>query len=327
MEGRDSYGSAKIGIIDEDKSNDVERQVGSGSILNGRGFATSIFQSEFISNITTSKQINGQNKQCNWTKSAVKIEEGIAWITSTKFIGLREGALNVGAGAIVYIDQSTQIFGNTISQTNLKENPIQRNIICRGTSINKAQLHAESISFLINNSGIESRNKWILISNDSCKVFGSVSTSPSLLFVPIITKFIAKQMNRRTGIYIEINGQSLIRCQNIWLKIEEKITNTYIKPNSIIYLLENISTKWEDDHSIVAQVPEDLQIVQKGKSLQVQLLIGETSEAAELIQIEGGQQWTMVTQQLNLYEVALYLFLVFILQKIFRLLLSTVFIV
>ncbi|KAA6396960.1 MAG: hypothetical protein EZS28_007515, partial [Streblomastix strix] len=260
----------------------IERSVGSGSAIGSIGFTMVFTHSSFTeSNSNTYKRNEIISKTCEWTTSAVRIEDSIAWFDSTSFTNLENGALSIGAGAKVTLTNSAQLYGNKPSGISGNQQNARRNIICAGTPSNTAQLRADNISFLVDESGAESGNKWILAQRDTCELFGAIQNTIHPLFAPIISELKAQQIKEGNGgISIDIKGASLIGCGMIWIQVSEINSTLNTELKSITYRVEKIATQWDDDLHITAIVPEDNDVVQKGKKLQIKILVGQSEDAA-----------------------------------------------
>ncbi|KAA6373759.1 MAG: hypothetical protein EZS28_030715, partial [Streblomastix strix] len=234
------------------------------------------------SNSNSYKRNDIVSETCEWTTSAVRIEDSIAWFDSTSFTNLENGALSIGAGGKITLTNSAQLYGNKPSGITGNQQNSRRNVICDGTESNKAQLRADNISFLVDESGTQSINKWILVQKDTCELFGSIQNTIHPLFAPIITELKAEQIKEGNGgISIQLKGISLIGCGMIWIQVSENPSSTVnAEENSIIYRVEKIATQWDNDLHITAIVPEDTEVVQKGKQLQIRVLVGLYEETA-----------------------------------------------
>ncbi|KAA6366245.1 MAG: hypothetical protein EZS28_038228, partial [Streblomastix strix] len=290
----------------------IDRKLGSGSSIIAIGFTLNIINTQFIGQIpssttssTSKSSINSYKKnkindeQCDWSTSSIKIEKSIAYFDSTTFTGLENGALSIGEGGKVTLTNSTVMYGNKPSGVSGRLQNIQRNIICDGTVSNKAQLRANSVSFLIDGSGTQSTNKWILSKKDTCELFWDLSNIANPLYTPIISEFKADVNQKEGGIQIQIKGTSLVGCGRIWIRISEinpststptseKSPTTNDDLKKVIYPLEKIASQWDDDLSIIAVIPEDAQVVQKGKQIQIRIHTGESEQYSSVASKEGG---------------------------------------
>lgn len=100
---------------------------------------------------------------------------------------------------------------------------MQRNILCDGTSSNKAEIRSSVVSYMEDDGITENSNKWVLANKDTCALFGTMKDVKTPLFTPQISKIKADGNKGRKVIDIEITGQSLFRCGKIWLEIQDKV--------------------------------------------------------------------------------------------------------
>ncbi|KAA6311060.1 MAG: hypothetical protein EZS28_056200, partial [Streblomastix strix] len=103
-----------------------------------------------------------------------------------------------------------------------------------------------------------------------------------------------EQIKGKGDISIEVQGTSLIGCLRIWIKVSEKSSSANEEVRSITYLLEKIASQWDNDLTITGTVPEDGEVVKKGKNVQVQILVGETQETAIPAQDKDGKEFEAV---------------------------------
>ncbi|KAA6383309.1 MAG: hypothetical protein EZS28_021163, partial [Streblomastix strix] len=165
------------------------------SILDASNFTISIFDSIFSGFFETQPQNTIEEESCEWSTSAIHLKDGEINFGNTTFTGLGDGALFVGAGAKVTISESSLLYGNKPSGMSDRMTNFQRNIVCDGQEDNKAQLQAESESFIEKEKKEEEDEeeqeeeenqlndiKWILINPKTCELSGSIASASNLMF-------------------------------------------------------------------------------------------------------------------------------------------------
>ncbi|KAA6396171.1 MAG: hypothetical protein EZS28_008300, partial [Streblomastix strix] len=271
------------------------------SILNSNGFTVRVFDTIFIG-LLEQEGIQAQNvvndeESCQWSTSTVHLKEGDVYFGNTTFSGLGDGALFVGAGAKVTISETTLLYGNKPSGTSGRMKNIQRNIVCDGEEDNKAELQAESESFIekgIDGQYKESINKWVMINKDTCLLTGILSDiRTNLLYSPYISSIIAEQMDQINDLSVKVAGTSLIGCKKMLLQLKQKSTDRNEEIDTQHFLFEDYAKDWINDTEVTLDIKLD-KIQLKGQ-VDISVVVEIEKEKYEVADIiEGGSSSTSV---------------------------------
>ncbi|KAA6371224.1 MAG: hypothetical protein EZS28_033249 [Streblomastix strix] len=137
----------------------------------------------------------------------------------------------------------------------------------------KDALLAESSLFKelkVDESIIQSNNRWVLSDSGTCSIFGSLNLEMLLLFTPMVQSVIIKESEKKTGIDVDIKGSSLFRFERLFLlfRLKQKVSMNEDKITSKKNELGNVILQWESDTIISASISED-EFVNKGKKLTI----------------------------------------------------------
>ncbi|KAA6383820.1 MAG: hypothetical protein EZS28_020654 [Streblomastix strix] len=287
-------------FLAENSSFNVLNQIGQ-SFINSQQFTVvfkdCVFRGININqnHLNTQKQremTDGSAKTCDWNTGSVNIENGIGFFDRTTFNGLSEGALKVGGNGIVTLKDTVSFYGNTATPSNDILIGAQRTIICAGTDGLFAQLRAESSSFKevkVDESIIQSNNRWVLADSGTCSIFGSLNLEKLLLFTPMVQSIVAKGNEKKTGIDVGIKGNSLFGCGRLFLlvSLKQKVSKNEDEVTSKKYELGSVASQWESDTEVSASIPED-EFVKKGKKLSVSFQVQTDDGLFQEVETEQG---------------------------------------
>ncbi|KAA6389590.1 MAG: hypothetical protein EZS28_014881, partial [Streblomastix strix] len=189
------------------------------------------------------------------------------------------------------------LYGNKPSGTSGRMKNIQRNIVCDGEIDNKAELQAESESFIekgVDKQYKESINKWVLINKDTCKLSGTLSEiKTNLLYSPQISSIQAEQLDQSNDLSVKITGSSLIGCKKMLLQLKQKTTDRNDEIDTQHFLFEEYSKDWTNDTEVSLEIKYDkLQL--KGY-VDISVIVEIEKEKYEVADsLEGGSSSTSI---------------------------------
>ncbi|KAA6364411.1 MAG: hypothetical protein EZS28_040062, partial [Streblomastix strix] len=297
-----SQGPNNHQFLAEKSSFNVLNQIGL-SFINSKQFTVVFKDCAFRGININQNHLNTQNqremnvgsaKTCDWDTGSVNIENSIGFFDRTTFSGLSEGALKVGGNGAVTLKDTVSLYENTATPSDDIMNGAQRNIICAGKDglLLQAQLRAESSSFKevkVDESIIQSNNRWVLAVSGTCSIFGSLNLEKLLLFTPMVQSVVAKGNEKKTGIDVDIKGSSLFGCGRLFLlvSLKQKVSKNEDEITSKKYELGSVALQWESDTEVSASIPED-EFVKKGKKLTVSVQVQTEDDLLQEVDIEQG---------------------------------------